>query len=610
MKTRKLLSLALALVMVLALVPTATAVDTTYKTWSQYDSRWGSMSISSTGNGNWTMGRHGCYITAVAKILVHAGQQNQSSFTPKECLQGMLNHGMLNADGDIMYGNFNNSFLPTYGPELYKETSPSHGEWDKSTAVSTIGGKIRDGYYVIVCVINGSTGNTHYMAVDNVSDDIYVMDNEGIYGVYGSGRYSGVRDQVYFKYNGSKSYPAIDGGSTGNKTETGSSTSGTKTQYRYHRYENADGSDYFVCAYLGLSYYPSMKLVYSDWVDTPYPEVKKGYVNYLEHPRQSGCERAGCLSTDPFEVHRHVATDGKVWYYEETRTVATEEPAKPSTSPEPTPNCANGHTFGEWETVKAASCGVEGQRERVCSVCGEKETETIAALEHDYRVDGETDEAVYYVCANCGDNYTEEKKPSETGKGDFQNFTTQNRYTSGSFGDVKSGDWFYENVKATYELGLMKGTGSGTFSPGNNVTLAEAITLAARIHSIYYTGSDSFASYDGGNWYDSYVDYAREKGIVNTYYNYSRPATREEFVRILAKALPEEALENIAGQVSFADSRDITYMAEVRLLSGAGVINGIQESGKTYFKPLNTITRAEVAAVVARMAKPSQRVGG
>lgn len=121
----------------------------------------------------------------------------------------MLAHGMLSTDGEVYYGNFNNSFLPTYGPELVKETSPSHGEWDRGTGISTIGGKIQEGYYIIVCVTNYATGNTHYMAVDYVSDDIYVMDNGGVYGVYGSGRYSGVRDQVYFKYNGTKSYPAI-----------------------------------------------------------------------------------------------------------------------------------------------------------------------------------------------------------------------------------------------------------------------------------------------------------------------------------------------------------------------------------------------------------------
>lgn len=280
----------------------------------------------------------------------------------------------------------------------------------------------------------------------------------------------------------------------------------------------------------------------------------------------------------------------------------------PTQPPEVMPNCDNGHTFGEWKTVKEASCGAEGQRERVCDLCGEKETETITALEHDYRVDGETDEAVYYVCANCGDSYIKEKELPVADKGDITNFTAKNRYSSGLFADVNSNHWFAENVKTTYELGLMKGTGSGTFSPGNNVTLAEAVTLAARIHSIYYTGSDSFASYDGGNWYDPYVDYARENDIINTYYNYSRPATREEFVHILAKALPEETLENIAGRVSFADSGDITYMADVRLLSGAGIINGIQENSETYFKPLNTITRAEVAAVVGRMAKPETRI--
>lgn len=35
-------------------------------------------------------------------------------------------------------------------------------------------------------------------------------------------------------------------------------------------------------------------------------------------------------------------------------------------------------------------------------------------------------------------------------------------------------------------------------------------------------------------------------------------------------------MKNIVGRVSFADSGDITYMADVRLLSGAGVINGIR----------------------------------
>ncbi len=39
-----------------------------------------------------------------------------------------------------------------------------------------------------------------------------------------------------------------------------------------------------------------------------------------------------------------------------------------------------GHTFGEWVTVKEPTTTEEGSKERTCSVCQTKETETIAKL--------------------------------------------------------------------------------------------------------------------------------------------------------------------------------------------------------------------------------------
>lgn len=41
------------------------------------------------------------------------------------------------------------------------------------------------------------------------------------------------------------------------------------------------------------------------------------------------------------------------------------------------------HNFGEWVTVKEPTCTEEGLRERICSVCGDKETEKIAT-EHSF----------------------------------------------------------------------------------------------------------------------------------------------------------------------------------------------------------------------------------
>ena len=70
------------------------------------------------------------------------------------------------------------------------------------------------------------------------------------------------------------------------------------------------------------------------------------------------------------------------------------------------------HSFGEWTTVTEPTCAEEGLRERVC-VCGEKESEELEALGHDYKgevtivplctADGE----ITYICSRCGDSYTE-----------------------------------------------------------------------------------------------------------------------------------------------------------------------------------------------------------
>ena len=43
-----------------------------------------------------------------------------------------------------------------------------------------------------------------------------------------------------------------------------------------------------------------------------------------------------------------------------------------------------GHKWGEWETVKQATCTEEGKKERQCTACTEKENEPIPALNHIY----------------------------------------------------------------------------------------------------------------------------------------------------------------------------------------------------------------------------------
>ena len=118
----------------------------------------------------------------------------------------------------------------------------------------------------------------------------------------------------------------------------------------------------------------------------------------------------------------------------------------------------------------------------------------------------------------------------------LQNFTISNQYTEGQFSDVPTIEWFSSNVATAYELGLMKGTTATTFNPKGNVSVAESIVLACRLHSIYNMGTADFQQ--GSPWYQVYVDYAVSNNIVkaNEYTNYTASATRAQFASILASA--------------------------------------------------------------------------
>lgn len=189
----------------------------------------------------------------------------------------------------------------------------------------------------------------------------------------------------------------------------------------------------------------------------------------------------------------------------------------------------------------------------------------------------------------------------------LDNFGKVNTYTAGQFSDVPAGSWFAPNVQAAYELDLMTGSSSTTFNPSGNLTIAEALVLACRLHSTYVGDGETFAA-DGGTWYQPYVDYAAETGIIadGAYTDYTATATRAQFAAILAAALPDEALPAINSVTKLPDlDANATYAAAVLKLYNAGILTGSDAAGS--FKPTSTIQRSEVATIVTRMADKSLR---
>ena len=191
-------------------------------------------------------------------------------------------------------------------------------------------------------------------------------------------------------------------------------------------------------------------------------------------------------------------------------------------------------------------------------------------------------------------------------------FPRRNVYHQGQFSDVPANQWYTDSVAGAFAFGLMTGTSVTTFEPYGEVTVAEAITMAARIHSIYTTGTEHFDQSRGSAWYQCYLDYAYENGIIGQdYYNsdVKFTATRSEYAEILANALPEEGLTPI-NRIPDGIVPDVNmkawYAPSVYKLYRAGILTGSDSNGT--FSPDTFITRAESAAIVSRIASSDLRV--
>lgn len=189
----------------------------------------------------------------------------------------------------------------------------------------------------------------------------------------------------------------------------------------------------------------------------------------------------------------------------------------------------------------------------------------------------------------------------------LDNFAQQSKPVP-AFTDVGNYEWFNPYVQAVAMKGLMVGNSASTFNPHGNVTLAETVTIAARLHSIYFNGEEDFQQ--GTVWYQVYLDYAEKNGIkVIKASDYNRKATRGEFAQIIASAFPTEALTEI-NALSNNAVPDVTLGMScgdaVYTLYRAGVLTGNDAMGT--FAPFSNIKRSEVAAIISRMVNPEERI--
>ena len=197
------------------------------------------------------------------------------------------------------------------------------------------------------------------------------------------------------------------------------------------------------------------------------------------------------------------------------------------------------------------------------------------------------------------------------------------RAATTAFPDVKSTDWFAQNVDKLAGYGIISGFPDGSFKPGNTLTRGEFIKMLTTIAEIWSAKAPT-----GKHWAESDWNALNDSGLleVSTGYNSSgalfpctakaldTPISRYEMAYLINAVLyltfNEKQMTLASSGDSFANhiadysTMDQGYRSSVEQVYSKGILTGYSD---TSFRGGNSLTRAEGAAVIVRLAWSAER---
>lgn len=167
------------------------------------------------------------------------------------------------------------------------------------------------------------------------------------------------------------------------------------------------------------------------------------------------------------------------------------------------------------------------------------------------------------------------------------------------FPDVRPGSWYEAAVTEMAAEGLLRGYPNGNFGPGDPITAAQLVTIAARCAGMepapaqtsHWAAGSMAAALEAG-WYDWDELPPTE--------DFDKPISRQLAVKILMKALlPGTGYDHNVESRKMGDFSALSgrYYEAVLSAYAAGVVTG---DGEGNFRPLDGLTRAEACILFQR----------
>ncbi|QAY66567.1 Ig-like domain-containing protein [Paenibacillus protaetiae] len=171
------------------------------------------------------------------------------------------------------------------------------------------------------------------------------------------------------------------------------------------------------------------------------------------------------------------------------------------------------------------------------------------------------------------------------------------------FGDVPADYWAADVIRELTAKHIVNGTSTNTFEPKRNVTRAEFVAQLVRALHLTEKGQASFADVKTNDWFAEDVAIAVQAGIVqgktSTMFDPNASITREEMTVMLMRAYAHAGGATSAGsdEAVFKDEANIAPWA-IAFIKSAAELHLVQGRGEGNFDPKGITTRAESAQIV------------
>ena len=180
--------------------------------------------------------------------------------------------------------------------------------------------------------------------------------------------------------------------------------------------------------------------------------------------------------------------------------------------------------------------------------------------------------------------------------------------TVAGFTDVKTGDWFAEEVQYVVDKGLMSGTSKTTFAPSATTTRGMIVAILHRLEKEPAATASAFTDVKAGAYYEKAINWAAAndivKGVTETTFAPDQAITREQMAAILYRYAQFKGYDmSKANKLdAYADAAQVSAYA-VPAMQWANAENLITGKSATVLDPKGNATRAEVSSILMRFCE-------